>query len=87
MPAAIRRAVATTDSSVTGVGRSLWVWRRPLAASQASREGIGQCTYDVHWYGYQGMSTDRFLKLTTDGGASFTNASGSGTIHMWGGAI
>jgi len=48
---------------------------------------IGECTYDVHCYGYQGMSTDRYLKLTTDGGASFTNARGSGTIHMWGGEI
>ena len=64
-----------------------WDGNVAVSRNDPNRFLIGQCTYDVHWYGYQGMSTDRYLKLTTDGGSSFTNASGSGTIHMWGGAI
>jgi hypothetical protein len=64
-------------------------WDGNLAVSRndPSRFLIGQCTYDAHWYGNQGMSTDRYLKLTTDGGKTFTDAKGSGTITMWGGSI
>lgn len=64
-----------------------WDGNVAVSRNDPNRFLIGQCTYDVHWYGFQGMSTDRYLKLTTDGGASFTDAIGSGTIHMWGGAI
>ena len=64
-----------------------WDGNVAISRNDPKRFLIGQCTYDVHWYGFQGMSADRYLKLTTDGGASFTNARGSGTIHMWGGSI
>ena len=58
-----------------------------IARNDPKRFLLGQCSYDSHWFGFQGMSTDRYLKLTTDGGGTFTDAHGSGTIHMWGGAI
>lgn len=64
-----------------------WCGNVAVSRNDPNRFLIGQCTYDVHWYGNQGMSTDRYLKLTTDGGATFTNSRGSGTIHMWGGSI
>lgn len=64
-----------------------WDGNVAIARNDPNRFLIGQCTYDAHWYGFQGMSTNRYLKLTTDGGKTFTNAAGSGTIHMWGGAI
>jgi hypothetical protein len=64
-----------------------WDGNVAVSRNDPNRFLIGQCTYDVHWYGYQGMSADRYLKLTTEGGTSFTDARGSGTIHMWGGAI
>jgi len=58
-----------------------------IARNDPNRFILGQCTYDFHWFGFPGMSTDRVLQLTTNGGETFTNALGSGTIHMWGGAI
>ena len=64
-----------------------WDGNVAVSRSDPNRFLIGQCTFDSHWYGGQGMSTDRYLKLTTDGGKTFTDASGSGTITMWGGAI
>jgi hypothetical protein len=64
-----------------------WCGNVAVSRNDPNRFLIGQCTYDVHWYGHLGMSTDRYLKLTTDGGKSFADSAGSGTIHMWGGAI
>lgn len=64
-----------------------WDGNVAIARNDPNRFLIGQCTFDWHWYGSQGMSTDRILKLTTDGGENFRDTSGSGTIHMWGGQI
>ncbi len=64
-----------------------WGGNVAVSRNDPNRFLIGQCTFDAHWYGSQGMSTDRYLKLTTDGGKTFTNAAGSGTITMWGGSI
>lgn len=86
------RNIRSTDGGKTwtriaGKLPTQWCGNVAVSRNDPNRFLIGQCTYDVHWYGYQGMSTDRYLKLTADGGATFTNAAGSGTIHMWGGAI
>lgn len=64
-----------------------WGGNVAVSRNNPMRFLIGQCTFDWHWYGAQGMSTDRTLRLTIDGGESFMEASGSGTIHMWGGQI
>ncbi len=64
-----------------------WGGNVAVSRNDPGRFLVGQCTFDWHWYGAPGMSTDRYLKLTTDGGASFRDAAGSGTIHMWGGSI
>ncbi len=76
-----------TWSRLQGTLPCQWDGNVAVSRNDPNRFLIGQCTYDVHWYGFQGMSTDRYLKLTTDGGATFTDAIGSGTIHMWGGAL
>lgn len=86
------RNIRSTDggrtwSKLQGVLPCQWAGNVAVSRNDPHRFLIGQCTYDVHWYGFQGMSTDRYLKLTVDGGATFTDAAGSGTIHMWGGAI
>ena len=67
----------------------LWIAYGNVAVSRNDPERflVGQCTFDWHWYGAQGMSTNRYLKLTTDGGQSFADSRGSGTIHMWGGQL
>jgi len=76
-----------TWSKVSGRLPTQWCGNVAVSRNDPNRFLVGQVTYDTHWYGFQGMSTDRFLKLTTDGGSTFTDARGSGTIHMWGGAI
>ena len=55
-----------------------WDGNVAVSRNDPNRFLIGQCTYDVHWFGYQGMSADRYLKLTADGGVSFTNATDRG---------